>query len=174
MFEASAGAPPSTDDLSRATGVAERTLRNIFQEYLGVGPIRFLKAHQLRQIREALLAAEPTDDTVTGIATRFGIWISAYLHATTKPCSTNHPQMVYAVNPDEQTSAAASKCPRYLAAIYVPRLFAQRQQRGFSQRRSIKRLMLAEPEVTFDRCPVRAAMRMREAVDRQCGGRRNR
>jgi AraC family transcriptional regulator, ethanolamine operon transcriptional activator len=53
--------------------VSERTLRNIFQEYFGVGPVRFLKVRQLRSIREALLAADPTRQTVTRIVMRFGI-----------------------------------------------------------------------------------------------------
>ena len=63
-----------TVDLCRATGVAERTLRNIFHEYFGVGPIRFLKVRQLQDIRQALLAADSTHETVTRIAARFGIW----------------------------------------------------------------------------------------------------
>lgn len=36
--------------------------------------MRFVKARQLRAIREALLAADPTHETVTRIATRFGVW----------------------------------------------------------------------------------------------------
>lgn len=74
LFEGSAGATLSTDELCHAIGVAERTLRNIFQEYFGVGPIRFLKVRQLRAIREALITADPRHDTVTRIAERFGIW----------------------------------------------------------------------------------------------------
>jgi AraC family transcriptional regulator, ethanolamine operon transcriptional activator len=52
----------------------ERTLRNIFQEYFGVGPMRLLKVRQLREIRAALLAADPQHDTVTRVASRFGVW----------------------------------------------------------------------------------------------------
>lgn len=74
LIEASTGAPLRIDDLCRATGVAERTLRNIFHEYFGVGPMRFLKVRQLREIRAALLAADRAHETVTRIATRFGIW----------------------------------------------------------------------------------------------------
>jgi AraC family transcriptional regulator, ethanolamine operon transcriptional activator len=37
LLEASTGAPLFTVDLCRATGVAERTLRNIFREYFGIG-----------------------------------------------------------------------------------------------------------------------------------------
>jgi AraC family ethanolamine operon transcriptional activator len=74
LIEASTGAPLLIHDLCRATGMAERTLRNICHEYFGVGPIRLLKLRQLREIRAALLAADPTHEMVTRIAIRFGIW----------------------------------------------------------------------------------------------------
>jgi AraC family transcriptional regulator, ethanolamine operon transcriptional activator len=74
LIEASTGAPLFTGDLCRATGVAERTLRNIFHEYFGVGPMRLLKLRQLREIHTALLAADPAHESVTCIAGRFGIW----------------------------------------------------------------------------------------------------
>lgn len=61
-------------DLCAAAQVSERTLRNIFQEYFGVGPMRLLKVRQLREIRSALLRADPISGTVTGIAARFGVW----------------------------------------------------------------------------------------------------
>lgn len=74
LIEANTGSPLFLDDLCRATGLRERTLRNIFHDYFGVGPMRFLKVRQLREIRAALLAADPAHHTVTDIATRFGIW----------------------------------------------------------------------------------------------------
>lgn len=74
LIEASTGEPLLMDDLCRATGVAERTLRNIFREYFGVGPMRLLKLRQLREIRAELLAADPTHAMVSRIAARFGVW----------------------------------------------------------------------------------------------------
>jgi AraC family ethanolamine operon transcriptional activator len=68
------GQPVCTCDLCRAAGVSERTLRNTFNEYFGVGPIRLLKMRQLREIRAALLAADPASETVASIAGRFGVW----------------------------------------------------------------------------------------------------
>jgi AraC family transcriptional regulator, ethanolamine operon transcriptional activator len=61
-------------DLCTASAVSERTLRNVFQEYFGVGPIRFLKLRQLREIHAALARADPAHETVTQLAGRFGIW----------------------------------------------------------------------------------------------------
>jgi AraC family transcriptional regulator, ethanolamine operon transcriptional activator len=74
LLQASTGEPLFTGDLCRATGVAERTLRNIFHEYFGVGPMRLLKVRQLREIHAALLVADPAHETVTRIAARFGVW----------------------------------------------------------------------------------------------------
>jgi AraC family ethanolamine operon transcriptional activator len=74
LIDASEGQPLFIDDLCTATQVSERTLRNIFQEFFGVGPMRLLKVRQLREIRSALLRADPLVDTVTRIAARFGVW----------------------------------------------------------------------------------------------------
>jgi AraC family transcriptional regulator, ethanolamine operon transcriptional activator len=74
LIESSAGQALFIDDLCRTTQVSERTLRNIFQEYFGVGPMRLLKVRQLREIRAALLAADAQHDTVTRVASRFGVW----------------------------------------------------------------------------------------------------
>jgi AraC family ethanolamine operon transcriptional activator len=74
LIDATEGQPLFIDDLCTATQVSERTLRNIFQEYFGVGPMRLLKVRQLREIRSALLRGDPVADTVTKIAARFGVW----------------------------------------------------------------------------------------------------
>ena len=74
LIRAHDGQPLFTSDLCRAAGVSERTLRNTFNEYFGVGPIRLLKMRQLREIRAALLAADPARETVACIAGRFGVW----------------------------------------------------------------------------------------------------
>jgi len=74
MLEDKAGEPVTIEDLCEATEVSERTLRAIFHEIFGVGPIRLLKVRQLREIRAALLRADPRCDTVTRIASRFGVW----------------------------------------------------------------------------------------------------
>jgi AraC family ethanolamine operon transcriptional activator len=74
LIRAHDGQPLFTSDLCRAAGVSERTLRNTFNEYFGVGPIRLLKMRQLREIRAALLAADPAHETVASIAGRLGVW----------------------------------------------------------------------------------------------------
>ena len=61
-------------DLASAVGVSERTLRAAFQDYFGMGPVRYLKLRTLNLIRKALRGADPTVTTVTGVATQFGVW----------------------------------------------------------------------------------------------------
>ncbi|HEY4367568.1 MAG TPA: helix-turn-helix domain-containing protein [Steroidobacteraceae bacterium] len=74
FIDANAGQPMLIRDLCKAALVSERTLRNVFQEYFGVGPMRLLKVRQLREIRGALSVADANEQTVAAIATRFGIW----------------------------------------------------------------------------------------------------
>ena len=74
FIEERKGEPLLIQDLCGATQVSERTLRTIFQEHFGVGPMRLLKVRQLREIRCALMSPEASDHTVTKIAARFGVW----------------------------------------------------------------------------------------------------
>lgn len=67
------GRPVLVADLCRVTGVSERTLRNIFYEYFGVGPVRFLKVRQLQEVRAMLVKSAP-GETVSSIAARVGVW----------------------------------------------------------------------------------------------------
>jgi AraC family ethanolamine operon transcriptional activator len=64
--------PAST--LAVAAGVSERTLRNVFHDYYGVAPLRYLKLRRLHLVRNALKHADPRQSSVTEIATQFGIW----------------------------------------------------------------------------------------------------
>jgi AraC family transcriptional regulator, ethanolamine operon transcriptional activator len=60
-------------DLCRLAKVSERTLRTIFLESFGITPGRYLRARKLRAIRAALICADPRYETVSKIATRFGM-----------------------------------------------------------------------------------------------------
>jgi AraC family ethanolamine operon transcriptional activator len=61
-------------DLAAAAGVSERTLRAVFQDYFGMGPLTYLKLRTLNLVHKALQGADPSVTTVTGVATQFGIW----------------------------------------------------------------------------------------------------
>lgn len=73
-MNANEGQPIFIDDLCKAAHVSERALRNIFQEFFGVGPMRLLKVRQLHEIRAALLRKQPPVETVTEVAYRFGVF----------------------------------------------------------------------------------------------------
>ena len=64
----------SVEQLAAAAGVSERTLRDAFQQYVGVAPVRYLNRRTLHQVRRALKAADPSMATVTEIAMQFGVW----------------------------------------------------------------------------------------------------
>jgi len=64
----------SVEQLAAAAGVSERTLRDAFQQYFGVAPVRYLNRRTLNQVRKALKIADPSVNTVTEIAMQFGLW----------------------------------------------------------------------------------------------------
>jgi AraC family ethanolamine operon transcriptional activator len=66
--------PVYTLDLCASADVSERTLRTVFREYFGMGPMHYLKLHRLQQVRRALCADSPTDSSVKSIALTHGFW----------------------------------------------------------------------------------------------------
>jgi AraC-like DNA-binding protein len=61
-------------EICKAIRVPDRTLRRCCQEYLGMGPRRYLLLRRLHLVRRALRQAPPERTTVTDTATRFGFW----------------------------------------------------------------------------------------------------
>jgi AraC family transcriptional regulator, ethanolamine operon transcriptional activator len=61
------------EDLCRATGVSERTLRNVFYRNFGMSPHQYLMVGRLHDVRERLRTAGP-GAKVSGICADFGIW----------------------------------------------------------------------------------------------------
>jgi AraC family transcriptional regulator, ethanolamine operon transcriptional activator len=68
------GQSVSIADLCSNLNLTDRTLRNVFYDYFGVAPIRFLKLRQLHEINRKLMRASPQEETVTAIASAFGVW----------------------------------------------------------------------------------------------------
>jgi len=88
----------SVEQLASAAGVAERTLRDAFQQYFGMAPVRYLNRRTLHQVRRALKAADPIVATVTQIArsSAFGSWVvshgitaSSLVNSPPRPCATS-------------------------------------------------------------------------------------
>ena len=61
-------------EICAAIGVAERTLRAVCEEHLGMGPIRFLSLRRLHLVHRALRQADGSMTTVTRVATDHGFW----------------------------------------------------------------------------------------------------
>jgi AraC-like DNA-binding protein len=61
-------------ELSRQTGVSERTLRAAFHDVLGLSPKQYAIGQRLHAAHEALCAADPGTTTVTDIATEYGFF----------------------------------------------------------------------------------------------------
>ena len=61
-------------ELCAATGVPERTLRDIFQSVLGVSPLKYLQLRRMRQVRQALQQADKRGHSVKEIALASGFW----------------------------------------------------------------------------------------------------
>ena len=120
VIEAAQGKPLFIDDLCRATEVSERTLRNVFHEYFGVGPMRLLKVRQLLEIRRALLASDPSYDTVARTAARFGVWDFSLFARNYKT--------LYGESPSETLRRPSTKTNESLAVSwvqYASRMFSQ-------------------------------------------------
>jgi transcriptional regulator GlxA family with amidase domain len=66
--------PMCLAEICAAIGVSERTLRTCCEKHLGMGPIRFLWLRRMHLARRALILADPTEATVTRIATDHGFW----------------------------------------------------------------------------------------------------
>lgn len=119
LIEANEGQPLFVDDLCRATQVSERTLRNIFHEFFGVGPMRLLKVRQLREIRAALLRADPQRDTVTRIAARYGIWDFSLFARNYKALFGESPSRTLRTPPNEVKARSSLSWLHYASRIFI-------------------------------------------------------
>jgi AraC family ethanolamine operon transcriptional activator len=74
LLEQRKGRPVHVGELAAAAQVSERTLRTAFNEYFGVGPVRYLQLRQLHQVHRALRAADPEADSIGDALVKHGVW----------------------------------------------------------------------------------------------------
>jgi AraC-like DNA-binding protein len=74
FLEANPDRPIYLTEICSVIGVAERTLRAVCEEHLGMGPIRYLALRRMHLVRRALLRADPSKSTVTRVVTDHGFW----------------------------------------------------------------------------------------------------
>jgi AraC family ethanolamine operon transcriptional activator len=73
LVESLHASPVYTEDICAATRVSERTVRNIFNDYLGMSPHRYLMVRRLHAMRAAIRRSAP-GETVTNVCARYGVW----------------------------------------------------------------------------------------------------
>jgi AraC family ethanolamine operon transcriptional activator len=73
-LERQAGKAVTVSDLAITAGVSERTVRTAFNEYFGIGPIRYLRLKRLHQIHRALRSGDADTDTVSKVLVEHGEW----------------------------------------------------------------------------------------------------
>jgi AraC-like DNA-binding protein len=61
-------------EICAAIGASERTLRLCCEEYLGLGPVRYLWLRRMHLARRALIQADSAGVSVTSVATDHGFW----------------------------------------------------------------------------------------------------
>ena len=74
LLEQRVGNHVNVGELAAAADVSERTLRTAFNEYFGIGPVRYLQLRQLHQVHRALQVADPEEVTVSKILIDHGEW----------------------------------------------------------------------------------------------------
>lgn len=74
MLEAHPDRAMHVPELCTAIGVSGRTLRACCQEYLGMGPSRYLWLRRMHLVRRQLTLADPSAASVTATATLYGFW----------------------------------------------------------------------------------------------------
>jgi AraC-like DNA-binding protein len=115
FLEANPDRPLYLTEICGEIGVAERTLRASCEEHLGMGPIRYLTLRRMHLVRRALLRSDPSQATVTQIATNHGFWelgrfSVAYriLFGESPSCTLRRPAEQSAVHLNRPSSLAAT------------------------------------------------------------------
>ena len=91
----------------------------IFQMFFGVGPMRLLKVRQLREIRAALMRADPQRDTVTRIAARFGIWDFSLFARNYKALFGESPSRTLRTPPSDLKVRSSLSWLHYASKIFI-------------------------------------------------------
>ncbi len=74
LMEMRVGNHVTVVDLASASDISERTLRTVFNEYFGVGPVRYLQLRELHSVRRTLLAADSEETTVSQVLADHEEW----------------------------------------------------------------------------------------------------
>ncbi len=87
--------------------------------WAGVSPMRLIKVRQLREIRAALLRADPQRDTVTRIAARFGIWDFSLFARNYKALFGESPSRTLRTPPDDSKVRSSLSWLHFASKIFI-------------------------------------------------------
>ena len=74
LLAANRDRPMHLAEICAAVGASERTLEVCCEERLGMGPMRYLWLRRMHLARRAFIEADPSNTTVTQVATGHGFW----------------------------------------------------------------------------------------------------
>ena len=74
FLEANPNTPLYLPEVCAAIGAAERTLRAVCENHVGMGPIRYCTLRRMHLVHRALAKTAPSTATVTQVATDHGFW----------------------------------------------------------------------------------------------------
>lgn len=74
LIEAQAGTLVRVEELAAKASVSERTLRQVFYDFFGIGPARYLQLRQVHQVHRELRKADPKTTRISNVLTKHGIW----------------------------------------------------------------------------------------------------
>lgn len=123
LVESNDNQPLYITDLCDVAGISERTLRNVFREYFGIGPKRFLSVRKLGEIRAALLRVRSEEQTVRQVLRHFGVEDFSLI--------ARHYRSLFGESPSSTLRRAAphrAHCVSRSWANYVSRVFAELSQ----------------------------------------------
>jgi AraC-like DNA-binding protein len=103
-------------DLCEAAGASYWTLRDCCQEYLGMGPKRYLWMRRMNLARRALHSASGNSTTVTEVATNYGFWELGRFSVAYRTLFGESPSVALRRPPDTADTAtqASESFPNYL------------------------------------------------------------
>ena len=119
FLEGNLDKPIYTSELTAVLGVSGRTMRNCFQEHLGMPLNRYLTLRRMNFARRALQKADPAVTCVTDVATEFGFWELGRFAVAYKLAFGESPSMTlrqnydrFPVSREQESGVALSHPPR--------------------------------------------------------------
>ncbi len=107
FLEANHDRPLYVQELCKATGAPERSLRHYCYEQIGMSPIRYLRLRRMQMARRALRAADPRTVTVAAVANDHGFGELGRFAVTYRALFGETPSVTLQRSPEELKKSAS-------------------------------------------------------------------